>query len=49
MGAVGKHFPGHGAVEADSHVAIPVDGRSFEAVWAEDVQPFRLLAGELAA
>jgi beta-N-acetylhexosaminidase len=48
MGAVGKHFPGHGAVEADSHVAIPVDGRSFEAVWAEDVQPFRLLAGELA-
>jgi beta-N-acetylhexosaminidase len=48
MGAVGKHFPGHGAVEADSHVAIPVDGRGFEAVWAEDVQPFRLLAGELA-
>lgn len=48
MGAVGKHFPGHGAVEADSHVAIPVDGRGFEAVWAEDILPFRLLAGELA-
>lgn len=47
MRAVGKHFPGHGAVTADSHVAIPVDGRSFEAVWAEDIQPFRLLAGEL--
>lgn len=47
MKAVGKHFPGHGAVEADSHVAIPVDERSFEAVWAEDVQPFLQLAGEL--
>lgn len=45
--AVGKHFPGHGAVEADSHVAIPVDGRDFDAVWAEDIVPFRLLAGEL--
>lgn len=47
MRAVGKHFPGHGAVEADSHVAIPVDGRVFDAVWAEDIQPFRRLAGEL--
>lgn len=47
MRAVGKHFPGHGAVEADSHVAIPVDGRSFEAVWADDIQPFRNLAAEL--
>ena len=47
MRAVGKHFPGHGAVEADSHVAIPVDGRVFAVVWAEDIQPFRRLAGEL--
>lgn len=47
MRAVGKHFPGHGAVEADSHVAIPVDTRSFDDVWKDDVQPFRLLAGEL--
>lgn len=47
MRAVGKHFPGHGAVEADSHVAIPVDLRSFDEVWKDDVQPFRLLAGEL--
>src|SRR5574343_347358 len=47
MGAVGKHFPGHGAVEADSHVAIPVDERSFDAVWAEDIQPFLALAPRL--
>ncbi|MDD3354444.1 beta-N-acetylhexosaminidase [Zoogloea sp.] len=45
--AVGKHFPGHGAVEADSHVAIPVDGRGFAAVWQEDIQPFLLLASVL--
>lgn len=41
MGCVGKHFPGHGFVEADSHVEIPVDERSFDEVWAEDVAPYR--------
>lgn len=49
MGAVGKHFPGHGYAEADSHVAMPVDGRTFDAIWAEDIQPYmQPLAGELA-
>ncbi|QMV61737.1 beta-N-acetylhexosaminidase [Pseudomonas berkeleyensis] len=49
MAATGKHFPGHGWAEADSHVAIPRDERSLEALRARDMLPFKLLAGELDA
>ncbi|MCL2161217.1 MAG: beta-N-acetylhexosaminidase [Betaproteobacteria bacterium] len=41
MGAVGKHFPGHGYVEADSHHDIPVDERTFDQLWNEDMAPYR--------
>jgi beta-N-acetylhexosaminidase len=41
MGAVGKHFPGHGWAEADSHVAIPKDERDFAAIWDKDILPYR--------
>ncbi|HWU82885.1 MAG TPA: beta-N-acetylhexosaminidase [Methylophilaceae bacterium] len=43
MPAVGKHFPGHGYVRADSHVAMPVDERSFDEIAQVDMQPFRQL------
>lgn len=42
MGSCGKHFPGHGWAEADSHVAIPIDERDFVDM-APDLAPFRTL------
>ncbi len=41
MAAVGKHFPGHGFVTADSHLAIPVDERDFADMQLFDLEPFR--------
>ena len=42
MAAVAKHFPGHGAVRADSHMALPIDRRSL-ADLETDLRPYRLL------
>ncbi|GAA6133580.1 beta-N-acetylhexosaminidase [Oceaniserpentilla sp. 4NH20-0058] len=40
---VGKHFPGHGWVDLDSHVACPVDARTLEEIQQQDLQPFKML------
>ena len=41
MPTVGKHFPGHGFVRADSHLEIPVDERSYTDIELCDLIPFR--------
>jgi beta-N-acetylhexosaminidase len=49
MAHCGKHFPGHGFVKADSHVAVPVDRRSLKAILADDARPYEWLSASLAS
>jgi beta-N-acetylhexosaminidase len=44
MAATAKHFPGHGAVVADSHQTLPVDRRGL-ADLAGELAPYRRLIG----
>lgn len=43
MASVGKHFPGHGGVPADSHAELPADGRELADLLLEDLVPFERL------
>ena len=42
MAAVAKHFPGHGAVVADSHESLPVDRREYGNL-LDDMRPYERL------
>lgn len=44
MASCGKHFPGHGFVEVDSHLEIPVDERELEEIMADDAMPYEWLS-----
>ena len=43
----GKHFPGLGGGNLDSHHATPIIERSWEQLWADDLLPYRELKAEL--
>ena len=49
MSATGKHFPGHGWVELDSHIALPIDGRPLEQIESADYDVFVQMKDSLAA
>ncbi len=49
MANCGKHFPGHGYVEADSHVAVPVDERTLDEILAHDARPYDWMGAALAS
>ena len=38
--SIAKHYPGHGGVTADSHVTLPLDPRSIEAISTTDLKPY---------
>ncbi|WP_299974921.1 beta-N-acetylhexosaminidase [uncultured Pseudoteredinibacter sp.] len=49
MATTGKHFPGHGAVQEDSHLTLPIDKRSWAEVEQRDLLPFAELLPQLDA
>ena len=49
MATVGKHFPGHGFVAADSHLELPVDSRDLASLKQSDMKPFQHLVSKLDA
>ena len=46
MASTGKHFPGHGFVSLDSHLALPIDERDLDTIRQQDLVPFKQLIAE---
>jgi beta-glucosidase-like glycosyl hydrolase len=44
IAACGKHFPGHGDTEIDSHIGLPSIRRSMRGLAAKEIRPFRRAA-----
>ena len=42
--AVGKHFPGHGDTDTDSHHDLPILNHSYQHLMTNEIEPFRVLA-----
>ncbi len=49
VAACGKHFPGHGDTDLDSHLALPRLHHSRDRIWAVELEPFRAAAHVLPA
>ena len=49
MASTGKHFPGHGSVKADSHIAAAIDTREYQDIYDNDMQSFIQLQPQLNA
>jgi beta-N-acetylhexosaminidase len=46
LSATGKHYPGHGAVSADSHHELPVDRRPLAEIERSELRPFAALIAD---
>lgn len=46
MATTGKHFPGHGSVREDSHIALPVDNREAAEILDKDYWIFQQLMAD---
>jgi len=44
----GKHFPGLGEANLDTHQMLPLIAKSWKSLWAEDLHPYRALRREMA-